>query len=78
MHSLWAFLQVPIAVFEVKYTKSLEQLESRCAEALRQIDDRMYAKGYEDDHAQIRCYGISFFKKRCIVKKVKRILKKGK
>ena len=29
----------------------------------------MYAKEYEEDYDQILCYGISFFKKRCMVKK---------
>ena len=53
-----------VAIFEAKYTKSLDKLESECDAALQQIDDRMYAKEYEDD-----CYGISFFKKRCMVKK---------
>lgn len=58
-----------VAVFEAKYTKSLDKLESECDAALHQIDDRMYAKEYEDDYDQILCYGISFFKKRCMVKK---------
>lgn len=58
-----------VAVFEAKYTKSLDKLESECDAALQQIDDRMYAKEYEDDYDQIFCYGISFFKKRCMVKK---------
>ena len=58
-----------VAVFEAKYTKSLDKLESECDAALQQIDDRMYAKEYEDDYDQILCYGISFFKKRCMVKK---------
>ena len=58
-----------VAIFEAKYTKNLENLESECDTALRQIDDRMYAKEYEDDYDQIFCYGISFFKKRCMVKK---------
>ena len=58
-----------MAVFEAKYTKSLDKLESECDAALQQIDDRMYAKEYEDDYDQILCYGISFFKKRCMVKK---------
>lgn len=58
-----------VAVFEAKYTKSLDRLESECDAALQQIDDRMYAKEYEDDYDQILCYGISFFKKRCMVKK---------
>ena len=62
-------LYVRVAIFEAKYTKVLENLESECDIALQQIDDRMYAKEYEDDYDQILCYGISFFKKRCMVKK---------
>ena len=58
-----------VAIFEAKYTKSLDKLESECDTALQQIDDRMYAKEYEDDYDQILCYGIAFFKKRCMVKK---------
>ena len=58
-----------VAIFEAKYTKSLDKLESACDAALQQIDDRMYAEEYEDDYDQIFCYGISFFKKRCMVKK---------
>ena len=58
-----------VAIFEAKYTKVLENLGSACDTALRQIDDRMYAKEYEEDYDQILCYGISFFKKRCMVKK---------
>lgn len=51
-----------VAVFEAKYTKSLDKLESECDAALQQIDDRMYAKEYEDDYDQILCYGISYTK----------------
>ncbi|MFO3714751.1 AAA family ATPase [Oribacterium sp. P9] len=58
-----------VAIFEAKYTKSLGQLERACDVALQQIDERMYAKEYEDDYDEILCYGISFFKKRCMVKK---------
>ena len=58
-----------VAIFEAKYTKVLENLENECDTALQQMDDRMYAKEYEDDYDQILCYGISFFKKRCMVKK---------
>ena len=58
-----------VAIFEAKYTKVLENLGSACDTALRQIDDRMYAKEYEEDYDQILCYGISFLKKRCMVKK---------
>ncbi len=58
-----------VAIFEAKYTRVLKNLESECDMALQQIDDRMYAKEYEDDYDEILCYGISFFKKRCMVKK---------
>lgn len=58
-----------VAVFEAKYTIALDKLESECDIALEQIDERMYAKEYEDDYDNILCYGISFFKKRCLVKK---------
>lgn len=58
-----------VAIFEAKYTKTLENMERECDMALQQIDDRMYAEEYEDDYDQIFCYGISFFRKRCLVKK---------
>lgn len=58
-----------VAVFEAKYTRALDKLESECDIALEQIDERMYAKEYEDDYDDIMCYGISFFKKRCLIKK---------
>ena len=58
-----------VAVFEAKYTRTLDKLESECDIALEQIDERMYAKEYEDDYDDILCYGISFFKKRCLIKK---------
>lgn len=58
-----------VAIFEAKYTKTMENMERECDMALQQIDDRMYAAEYEDDYDQILCYGISFFRKRCMVKK---------
>lgn len=57
-----------IAIFEAQYTKTLGNLEKDCDTALQQIDDQMYAKEYEDNYDKILCYGISFFKKRCMVK----------
>ena len=58
-----------VAVFEAKYSKKLEAMESDCNVALCQIDSRMYTSEFEDEYDHIFCYGISFFKKRCIVKK---------
>lgn len=56
-----------VAVFEVKKSDALVDLISDCESALAQIDDRMYAKEFEDDYDEVLCYGISFFKKRCLV-----------
>lgn len=56
-------------VFEIKYSKNIGNLSRDCDAALRQIDARMYAKDLEDDYDQVLCYGISFFKKRCVIKK---------
>ena len=57
-----------VAIFEAKRTKVLKDLETECDKALRQIDERMYAKDFEDAYDQVLCYGIAFFKKRCMVK----------
>ena len=58
-----------VAVFEAKYSKKLESLDLDCDRALKQIDQKMYLEEYEGQYDQIYCYGISFFKKRCLVKK---------
>ena len=58
-----------VAVFEAKISASLDQMENVCQTAVEQIDDRMYAKEFEDDYDQVSCYGIAFYKKRCVVKK---------
>ena len=57
-----------MAIFEAKYSKTFEKLSDDCDKALRQIDERMYAKEFEGNYDKIFCYGISFFKKRCMVK----------
>ena len=57
-----------VAIFEAKYSRTVNDMEEACAQALSQIDARMYAAEYEDDYDQILCYGIAFFKKRCLVK----------
>lgn len=58
-----------VAIFEAKYSKNAERLLSECDHAIDQINDRMYAEEYADDYDEILCYGIAFFKKRCVVKK---------
>lgn len=57
-----------VAVFEVKYSKTPEKMPEDCERALAQINTRMYAKEFEDSYDQVFCYGIAFFKKRCLVR----------
>ena len=57
-----------VVLFEAKYAKTLNGLEESCAAALQQIEDRQYAKEFEEDYDSVLCYGIAFYKKRCLVK----------
>ena len=57
------------AVFEAKYAKRLTDLEQECEKAVMQIDDRMYAKTLEDRYDQVSCFGIAFYKRRCLIQK---------
>lgn len=57
------------AVFEAKYVKTLEKMEAGCEEALKQIDSRRYAEELEDEYDSVICYGIAFFKKRCLIRR---------
>ena len=58
-----------VAIFETKYSKRMENMDRDCDKALQQIRKRMYAEEYEEDYDQIFCYGISFFRKRCLVRR---------
>ena len=57
-----------IAIFEAKYARKLGDLETCCEAALQQIDKRQYETEFEDDYDSISCYGIAFYKKRCLVR----------
>ena len=57
-----------VAVFEAKYSRKLDDLKRDCQKALDQIDTKMYAKEFEDTYDEVLCYGISFYKKRCLVR----------
>lgn len=55
------------AVFEVKYSHTAAGLEGRCKEALRQIDSCGYGDDLKDSFDLVFCYGIAFYKKKCLV-----------
>jgi predicted component of type VI protein secretion system len=48
-----------------------EELEQDCEKAIQQIEEKMYAKEYEDEYEEVFCYGISFYKKRCMIENLK-------
>ena len=59
------------AVFEVKNSKTLNDMEEDCEKALEQIRDRKYAESLRDEYEKVICYGVAFYKKRCAVKREK-------
>ena len=60
------------AIFEMKYSKTLKELEGDCDKALMQIDERGYAAEFAEEYAKVSCFGISFYKKRCLIRKKER------
>ena len=57
-----------VAIFEAKYSRTQDAMSKDCAAALQQIEDRQYAKEFEEDYDSVLCYGIAFYKKRCLVR----------
>ena len=57
-----------IAIFEVKYSRRLEELPYDCERAIKQIDVRRYGEEFAEDYSTVICYGIAFYRKRCMVK----------
>ena len=57
-----------VAIFEAKYSRTQDAMSKDCAAALQQIEERQYAKEFEDDYDSALCYGIAFYKKRCLVR----------
>lgn len=57
-----------IVIFELKRTKKKEEMRASCEQALKQIEEVGYMNEFIDDYDEIICYGISFYKKTCLVK----------
>ena len=57
-----------VVIIEVKISDSSEQLERDGQKALQQIETMQYAQKTEQDgFRNIICYGIAFYKKKCLV-----------
>ena len=63
-------MKQPAIIIEIKVTKDIDELGTKCEEALEQIKNKQYEthlkkQGYKN----IMKYGIAFMGKRCLVKK---------
>lgn len=57
-------------IIEAKRSSSQTEMEKDCDRALRQIADEEYAKQLDSGYETVRCYGISFFRKTALIKKM--------
>lgn len=59
-----------IMILEMKKAQSEVMMDAACDEALKQIRDRGYGKTIEPGYEIIMCYGIAFFQKTAMIKKL--------
>ena len=55
-----------VAIFEFKHAKTEKQMNSKCDEAVKRVAEREYTFPFREE--TIYKYGISFYKKKCLVK----------
>lgn len=57
-------------IIEAKKSDKASQMDKDCDEALKQIADKGYARRMEPGYEEMICYGISFFQKSVLIKKL--------
>ena len=56
-------------ILEIKVAKSYQELEQKCREALRQIEEQKYEAALrQEGYRDILKYGVAFYRKECMVK----------
>ena len=56
-------------ILELKVAKTYQELEKKCDEALRQIEEQKYEEGLRrEGYQDILKYGVAFYRKECMVK----------
>ena len=56
-------------ILEIKVAKSYQELEKKCEEALRQIEEQKYEEGLRrEGYQDILKYGVAFYRKECMAK----------
>ena len=58
-----------VVILEIKVARSYQELEKKCEEALRQIEEQKYEEGLRrEGYQDILKYGVAFYRKECMVK----------
>lgn len=57
-------------IIEAKKADSAAQMEAACNEAIKQIVDKGYARAVTPGYETVLCYGIAFFQKSAMIKKL--------
>nr|WP_278319567.1 PD-(D/E)XK nuclease domain-containing protein [Hespellia stercorisuis] len=68
-------VRIAPVVLELKWAKKFKLMEDACDEALKQIEDKNYTEGLEENgYTEVICYGLGFFNKQVRVKMVRKEL----
>jgi hypothetical protein len=59
-----------VLIIEAKHSKEKIAMEEDCKTAVNQILVRKYAYDFLDGYKEILCYGMAFFKKQCLIKRI--------
>lgn len=63
--------QGPVVILELKVAKRHQDMEDGCDMAIQQLDERDYAAHWRNEgYTDIIQYGICFYKKECMIKKI--------
>ena len=60
--------RLPGLVMELKHGENAQQLDNLALQALQQIRDKHYVDAFPPEVEEVRCYGIAFCGKECVVK----------
>ena len=56
-------------IIEIKVSKTYQELEKKCDEALRQIEEQRYEEELrQEGYQNIMKYGVAFYRKECMAK----------
>lgn len=59
-----------VLILEAKCSKNAEAMEKDCQEAFEQVDVQRYTEDFLDGYREVICYGVAFYKKRCLLRRM--------